>query len=148
MLADLIVQMQNELRTHSNGYVQRFEDVLGQVAALNNPDCIGPLLPFFDDDAEYDEMMFSIIHTIEKFDDSTYVRAITNHLDSFLAKSPRWAVIVHMRILNSPPTMAAYADRIKSLSNEQRQVVRKVLEAVRQKNAKFETPCKSLLAAL
>jgi 23S rRNA A2030 N6-methylase RlmJ len=88
MLFDLIVQMQNELQNHGNGYVQRFEGVLGQVATMNDPDCIGQVLPLFDDDAEYDEMMFSIIHTIERFDDATYVREIVDHLDSFFDQSP------------------------------------------------------------
>ena len=148
MLADFIVKMQNELKAHGDGYVQRFEDYLGQVAALNDPACIAELLPLLDDDAEYDEMMFSIIRTIERFDDATYVRSIVDQLGSFFAASPRWAVIVHMRILNSLPTLAAYADCIKTLPNDKRGVVRKVLEAVRKKNAKFVAPCDSLLAVI
>jgi hypothetical protein len=89
-----------------------------------------------------------IIYTIERFDDATYVRSIVDQLGSFFAASPRWAVIVHMRILNSPPTLAAYADCIKTLPNDKRGVVRKVLEAVRKKNAKFVAPCDSLLAVI
>ncbi len=146
MLSDLIVKMQEELDAHEKGYVQRFEDYLGQVAALNDPACIAQLLPFFDDDAEYDEMMFSIIHTVEHFGCPTYVKAIVDHLSSFFEKSPDWAITMHMRILNSPVTLAAYADCIKTLPNDKRGVVRKVLEAVRKKNAKFIAPCDSLLA--
>lgn len=148
MLADLVVQMQNELRTHGDRYVQRFEDILGQVAALNDPDCIGQVLPLFDDDAEYDEMMFSIIHIIERFDDATYVKEIVDHLGSFFDQSPRWAVIVLMRILNSASTKDAFADYITSLPADKRQTVRKAVEAVRRKNIKFESSCNSLLASL
>ncbi len=148
MLTDLIVKMQSELNYHGDGYVQRFEDILGQVAALNDPACIAELLPLLDDDADHDEMMFSIIHTIERFDDATYVRSIVDHLGAVFAASPRWAVIVHMRIVNSPPAFAAYADYIKTLPKEKRDVVRKVLEALRKKNAKFVSPCESLLAVV
>lgn len=148
MLSDLITKMQTELKSHDDGYVQRFEDFLGQVAALNDPACIAQLLPMFDDDAEHDEMMFSIIHTIERFNDAAYVRSIVGHLETFFAASPRWAIIVHMRILNSAPTLAAYADFIKTLTNDRQCIVRKVLEAVRRKNAKFVSKCDSLLALI
>lgn len=148
MLTDLIVKMQNELNAHSIGYVRRFEDILGQVIALNDSTCIAQLLPFFDDDAEYDEMMFSIIHSVEHFGCPTYIRAVVDHLEPFFNKSPDWAITMHMRILNSPVTTAAYADCIKTLPNEKRDVVRKVLEAVRKKNAKFVSPCESLLAVI
>lgn len=148
MLADLIVKMRNELNAHENGYVQRFEVLLGQVYELNDPACIGELLQFFDDNAEFDEMMFSIIHTVEYFDCPTYVRAVVDHLISFFEKSPGWAITMHMRILNSPITLAAYADCITTLPNEKRDVVRKVLEAVRKKSAKCVSRCDSLLAVI
>lgn len=148
MLAQLVTQLAEVLKNPSDGYVQRFEQTLGQVAALKDPKSIAALLPFFDDNAEYDEMMFSIIHTIEGFDDETYVREILENLASFYAKSPRWALIVHMRIFNSPPTLAAYEQRIKTLTDQQKQPVRHVLNAVRKKNAKFEQACSVLLAAL
>jgi hypothetical protein len=148
MLADLIVRMQNELNSHGEGYVQRSEDILGQVADLNDPACIADLLPMLDDDVEHDEIMFSIIHTIERFDDATFVRSVVDRLETFFAASPRWAVIVHMRILNSPQSFAAYADCIKTLPNKKRDVFRKVLNAVRKQNAKFVSPCDSLLAVI
>ncbi len=149
MLTDLIAKMRNELVSrHDAGYMQRFEDDLGKVAALNDPASIAHLLTFFDDDAAFDEMMFSIVHTIERFDDATYVRAITDHIDSFFSASPRWAIIVHMRILNSPQTFSAYANCVKTLPKDKRDIVRKVIEAVRQKNLKFVSPCNSLLAII
>lgn len=146
MLTDLISKMRNELTYNGDGYALRFEDTLGQVAALNDPACIAALLPMLDDDTDHDEIMFSIIHTIERFDDATYVKSIVDHLGSFFSVSPRWAVIVHMRILNSPPTFAAYADYIKGLPIDTRNTVRRVLEAVRQKNARFNSQCDSLLS--
>lgn len=103
-------------------------------------------MPLLEDDAEYDEVCFGIIHTIEAFDDATYVRAIIEHLDSFLEELPRWATIVHMRILNSPATLTAYGECIRKLTVLKRGVVQRVLEAVRQKNSKFDARCDELLA--
>ncbi len=145
MLADLIERLRGELDGRREGYVHRAEDLLGQIVVLNDPGCIAPLLQLFDDDAEYDETMFSIIHTIERFDDAAYVRAIAENLGPFLTASPRWAVILQMRILNSPSTLAAYADCVRTLPKGQQEVVRLALDAVRQKNANFETRCDSIL---
>jgi hypothetical protein len=148
MLAELISQIENELRNRHEGYVRRVDEVLAKIAALSDADCIGRLLPLLDDDAEYDEVCFGIIHTIERFDDAVYVQVIVNQIESLLEKSPRWATIVHMRILNSPATLIAYGECIRKLAVLKRGVVRRVLEAVRQKSSKFEARCDELLALL
>ena len=148
MLSELVRRLANVLQDRSPGYVQLFETVLAQIAGLNDPACIGLLLPFFDDNEQHSEMMFSIVHTIEMFEDETYVREITKHLDSFWTRSPKWAVTVHMRILNSPTTLATYTAQINSLSKAQRQTVRQVLEAVRRKDTRFDTSCTPLLTLL
>ncbi|MFO0896644.1 MAG: hypothetical protein U0836_04355 [Pirellulales bacterium] len=64
MLAGLLRKLRQELDGRHEGYVPRAEDLLGQIVVLNDPDCIAPLLQLFEDDPEYDELMFSIIHTI------------------------------------------------------------------------------------
>jgi hypothetical protein len=148
MLDGLVAELSDITRKADDGYVQRFDETLSRIVALDDRKCIGLLLPFFDDDAEYDEMMFSIVHAIERFDDETYVREIMANLATFYARSPRWAVIVHMRILNSPATLTAYEARLKNLSDPQKQVVSDVLNAVRRKNAKFDLPCNKLLSML
>ena len=84
----------------------------------------------------------------ERFDDATYIRSIVEHLESFFTATPRWAIIVQMRILNSPPTLAAYSDCVRSLPHDVRAVIRKVLENVQKKNSKFNSHCNSLLAVI
>jgi hypothetical protein len=145
---DLIAQLGDEIRDRRDNYVQRSEDILGQIAGFHDPSSIGLLLPLLDDHAEYDELMFSIIHAIESFDDDIYVREILQQLPGFLAKSPRWATVIHMRILNSPQTLAAYSAAIKTLSGPEKHAVHDVLNAVCRKNAKFESSADTLLASL
>jgi len=145
MLAGLIERLRSELRARHEGYVQRAEELLGQILVLDDPGCIAPLLQLFEDDAEYDELMFSIIHTIERFDDPIYVRFVAENLGPFLAASPRWAIILQMRILNSQSTLAAYADCVRALPKDEQDVVRQALGAVRQKDGNFGTRCDSIL---
>lgn len=142
----LLNQLTSEVAQRTAGYVQRFDSLLARISALHDPDCIGALLPLLDDDAEHDEAMFSIIHTIEAFDDDIYIREIIKHLPALFAKSPRWAAIIHYRILNSSTTLAVYSDRIRALPEAERAAVRSMLNAVR-KNAVFEPVCEALLGS-
>ena len=148
MLADLIETLRHELRSQGDGCVPRCENLLGKIAVLNDSACVAGLLPLLDDDAEHDELMFSLIHTIERFDDATYVRAITDHLGACFAASPRWIVVLHMRMLNSPSTSAAYADCIKALPKNERDIVRTILEAVQKRKPTFMASCDALLAVI
>jgi hypothetical protein len=148
MIEDLIEKMQYELSHRREGHVHRFEDHLAKVADLRDPDHIGRLLPLFDDETEFDEVMFSIIHTMENCTGAAYVREILNYLESFFAHSTRWTVVISMRIMNSPAAMAAFAHEIGSLTAKQKLAVRNVLESVRSKNAKFFDQCDSLLTVL
>jgi hypothetical protein len=148
MLDQLVRDLDDVLRNREPGYAERCEDLLAQISSLEDPRSVRLLLPLFDDEAEYDELMFSIIHAIERFDDATYVREISANLPSFVERSPRWAMIVHMRILNSPSTLAAYKERTTSLSKEQQQALSELLGALCSKNVAFRPSCDALLAAL
>ena len=91
----------------SDDFVARFEEVLAEVVELNDPTCIVLLCAFFDDSEEFDELMFSIIHTIENFDDATYASQLVKAAPRLCENSPRWASIVFMRVLNSQASTAA-----------------------------------------
>ncbi len=148
MLKDLIVELAGVLKNRDDDYVQRVENILGQISSLDDQDCIRLLLPFLDDNAEYDEMIFSIVHTIEQFDDDTYINELLTNISSLFSKSPRWTIILHMRILNSQTALDAYEARIKTLSDQQKPVVLDVLNALRKKNAKFEPVCSRLMNSI
>jgi len=145
MLPDLIQQLKQELSDRRDGHVHRSDALLERIAALNDPACIAELLPLFDDDAEFPELMFSIIHTIERFDDRTYVQTVVDELEPLFAVAPEWAVVLHVRILNSPSTLTAYSDYVRTLPQPQQDVVRQALDAVRKRNMKFAAHCDSIL---
>jgi len=148
MLEQLLLSLKDSLQRRDADYVQQFDDVLCRISALNDPACIGPLLSFLDDDSEFDETMFSIVHAIESFDDDTYVREILDNLPRLIARSPRWASIIHARIFNNPSTLAAYDQRIRTASDQQKIAVHDAVQAVRQRSLDFAPVCDALLAAL
>lgn len=65
-----------------------FETLLADVFALRTPESICPLLTLFRDNAQYDELMFSIIHGHEIFDDTAYVAEILRGALRFAKSRP------------------------------------------------------------
>ena len=64
-LSDAIQRLREVETNRDDDYAKRFEEVLASIADMHDPNSITALAEFFDDDAEFDELMFSIIHTIE-----------------------------------------------------------------------------------
>ncbi len=121
----------------SVSYVKDFEDVLARIWELGNPDCIPELVKFFDDNAEFYEMMFSIIHLIETFEDTSYVKGIIKSLPDFWNQSPEWASTIHIRILNSEHIRNLYLNEIRDIEFEKKNVLIKLLESINEENEKF-----------
>ncbi len=60
------------------------------------------LIEFLEDNYEYEEVMFSIIHTVEAIEDEKYVNSLMkNRLYSLFQKSPNWASMLLLRMVNS-----------------------------------------------
>ena len=118
-------------------YVGRFENVLASIANLNDPDSIVALAEFFDDDAEFDELMFSIIHTIEIHDDETYCRELLKAAPGLCSRSPRWASIVFMRILNSDSTRTQLVLQLRNAPAPTKDVMRNLMERINERSVEF-----------
>lgn len=136
------------LSADSDGYVIEFEGVLAEILDLKDASCIGLLLPFFDDDAEYDELMFSIIHTIEFFDDSDYVRELIDGLPGLWEQSKQWAIVLHMRILNSSTVLEAYLKALSTASDSSKEVFQEILIRIAQERTKFAQQCEEILTQI
>ena len=152
MNADLIIFI-NELnavnqKQSSNTYVTNFEYAIAEIHSLRDSDSIPLLIDFFKDDCEYDELMFSIIHTIEEFDDKTYVAKVLKKLEDFFKNSPHWAYVVHIRILNSKSTLDAYIEEVKSSTEkEQIETLRTLLTEIKAKEPELKKKVGLLLDA-
>jgi hypothetical protein len=129
-------------------FVARFENVLADIAAMNDRTCIVLLCAFFDDDAEFDELMFSIIHTIENFDDATYASELVKAAPRLCERAPRWASIVFMRVLNSPTSTAMLVDALRNGTDEQRESVYSLMRKINDVSAEFIEKTQPVLEVL
>lgn len=142
-LNELIILLQRKFIEHS---YEEIEVIIEKIREMHDSSSIELLIKFLDDDFEYDEIMFSIIHCIEDFEDSVYVKAILNAIPDFIFKSPRWASIIHMRILNNDSTLNAYVREYNlNTSYEQKMAIRKLLEAINSLDPEFSIKTASII---
>jgi len=116
----------SELRSLSKfdgEYVEKFEQVLEKIDSLDDPNSIVPLSQFFDDEAEYDELMFSLIHLIEKFDDVTYINALLEALPSLSQKAPNWCSVLLKRVNNNSNSKEVLATTLEISNAHIRQLI-------------------------
>lgn len=144
-LDQLIDSLKSVPRDRTPASFAQFEDILGRIAALDDPDCIGPLVLLLDDDESIDELMFSIVHTIEVFEDTVYVDRLFQALPALARRSPRWGRILHMRILNSEPTRTAYVERYQRGEPNEKAAARDVLTSVCECRPEFADRVNTIL---
>jgi len=141
LIKDLEIISANDKDRH---FIDNFENKLAEILASENPLLITKLLSFLRDDTDYDELMFSIIHTIESFNDEIYVKRIIDGLDELCNNSPRWASIIHIRIINSKPTLEAYISEMRKSSCSDRKLLNNLLNDIGKKGKKLEDKVKQL----
>lgn len=130
----------NELRAvDSNvpGNAAAFEALLAQIVALRTPEYIVPLLGFLQDNSRHDELMFSIIHGLEIFDDKTYVKQIIRGSVALCSESPRWASIIFMRIINSESTRVELIRQLRNAEKNAKDSIRKLMEKINDRSVQF-----------
>lgn len=148
MIEDVINHLQRHAKLENSIDVERFDATLSQVAGLNDPRAIGLLLPFFNDKCKFPEPMFSIIHTIERFDEETYIREILKALPGLWCRSPYWAKVLHFRIFNHPASCQAYQSLLALADPTIKAVAKDLLTTIRNREPKFVDVCNQMLASL
>ena len=147
-LVKKIVEDIKALDVNDSAYIEEYEILLSRIADINIPVVIEHLIPLFDDEFEYDEIMYSIIHIIEGYNDIEYCSHLLKTLPSFIYKSPRWASVVHMRIMNSKETLEEYIKVCQKASLEQKRSIKLLLEFINKEDLSFFSKTTPLLEVL
>lgn len=136
-LQKLIKELKAVDHTRGPSYVADFESILARIVELNDPSSIDQLVLFFEDNQQYDEVIFSIVHSIEVFEDQLYVARLLSVASVFCSNSPRWASIVFMRILNSEPTKRELIRQLPSAAEDAKTAIRQLMEKINSRRAEF-----------
>jgi hypothetical protein len=142
-------QLIQELRTASESQDNlRFDAVLQKIAEIDDPRLIEELTAFFNDNYEYDEILFGIVHIIEKFDLDIYISHLLRVIPSLYKRCPRWSATLLMRILNSETARLKLIDQLMtSASPEIKSSVNSLLNEINQVSPDFFVKTTAVLVA-
>lgn len=146
-LRDLLLQLEEILSKKAPSLVRDAEECLAQIVAVDDPRSIEPLLKLMDDSAP-DELMFSIVHAVERWDDEQYSDALLRSAADLLQSAPRWAQILHIRVMNSSQTSSAYFEKVAAAPPPARSAVRATLDAVAKNWPQVAAKASALLASI
>lgn len=135
-LENLINEMK-DIDLGASGSSIVFEKLLEEVVNIRTPMYIVPLLTLLNDESVYDELMFSIIHGIEVFDDEVYVSEVLRDAVNLCKKSPRWASIIFMRMLNSESTRLELIKQLRHADPLVRLSVKDLIEKIADRSVQF-----------
>ncbi|MNV06480.1 hypothetical protein D3C71_968590 [compost metagenome] len=117
--------------------MQAIDTALAEFMAFNDPSVIRPLIRLIEDSAQYDEAIFSIIHSIESFDDDVYISEALKELPYLVHKSAKWADILFMRILNSDSARECMIEKLYLVSSEIKSAVLWAVTKINERSPKF-----------
>lgn len=138
-LTEALDQLGHVVRLSGEAAVKTLDSAITDVLAFRDPACISPMLLALNDEAEFDEGMFSLIHAAESFDDEIYVRVFLRAIPNLQATSPRWASIILMRVLNNQATRDILTRMVRQESTEVKVAIRWLCEKINEKNPTFLT---------
>lgn len=117
--------------------VQAIDTALAEVMVFNDPSVIRPLIRLIEDNAQYDDAIFSILHSIESFQDDVYISEVLKELPYFVHKAPRWASILFMRILNSESARECITEKLYFVNSEIKAAVLQITKMINDGSPKF-----------
>jgi hypothetical protein len=139
---DLLKQELVSLDRRSPDFVLAFDELIEQYDCLGHPEIISLLLSYLPEGDDNDDVLFSILHVIESFDDTIYIYKILENIH-FLANNRLYsAVVIHVRIVNSEQTFAVYRKAAANISESQKKSVRVVLKELLKRSTRFSDKVK------
>jgi hypothetical protein len=117
--------------------LQKFERYLIQLHKLEDAAIIRPLLSIFRDDFHMNEVLFSVVHLIEGFDNETYIREVLAGLSELQIASIEWLGILVHRIANDEVCYKVLLRQAQSVSDQR--TITALRTAVRELKGNFKT---------
>jgi len=103
-------------RTQEN--VNFFETKVWEFVQNKDPQNIPILLNLFDDNTRSTNVMYTLVHALESYEDEVYVKEILKHIKKIQENAPFWLLGLFCEILNNKSTFMILKKKIKTSNKE------------------------------
>ena len=80
--------------------VARFDQLISQISEKRDPKYVPVLMEAFDDNTEFEEVMYSLVHAVESYPRQIYVPLLIKEIPYGLKSHPYWLERLVNRIFN------------------------------------------------
>lgn len=120
--------------------VEQFEHLLTEASDGLSISMILPLLLTLDDKCEFDEVMFGVVHAVERYPAESYFAVLVKNISAIWNNSPRWCEILHTRIINSPSSFTHFINAFLLMDSDIKALETHILKKISGKE-KFTDRC-------
>ncbi|WP_082551775.1 Imm30 family immunity protein [Massilia sp. Root351] len=147
ILKSKFLELTSAIKKNDLNSVGSIDAVLADIAKENDPSTVAVLLLSLDDNFDFDEGVFSIIHTAEAFDDQTYIPGFLATIPHLFQSSPRWASIVLIRILNHAGSKEALIKSLMQSPEPTKKAVEQLCNQINDQSTDFLSKTVAVLVA-
>ncbi len=133
MIDSALARLQAARQLDSPELVSEFVSALDQLPMPLTSEMAEALLSIFDDSTSSHDVMFDLIHQIEKSGFGVEESAVASGIAGLLQRSPWWAEVIVMRLLNYAPSRELLSESAKA-KPESRDALARLLAQIGQGN--------------
>jgi hypothetical protein len=123
-LSVLIERAQNEI---DNQFFEELDATLSEIWELGDYTCIHKIILLLDDEYEFDEVMFTLVHFVESYDLNLYVEQLLISLSDLYSKAEEWAETLLARVNNSSEAKLVLELELNKLNKNKRQELEEII---------------------
>ncbi|HEX2926306.1 MAG TPA: Imm30 family immunity protein [Ruminiclostridium sp.] len=117
--------------------IQSYEDAIINIMKSDDIKTICKMCMGFDDNTEHHEVMYSLVHALEKystkFNDESSLVELANGIINMIPHAIKWAETLNKRVLNHGPSRANFAKIISTLQVDTRMVIIDLLKDLKNR---------------
>jgi hypothetical protein len=105
-----------------------FDNAIFAMSPDSDPHLLSELLLIFEDNCEHFEVMWSLLHFVEDFDDQLGTDTLLSMTPQMLIQAADWCMLLHRRTLNNPETRKYYLEKLQQLSQQERDSIKELFQ--------------------
>lgn len=144
MTSERIEEQVRILRDQVSGVVtvepDAFDGALAQLYHMRDPAIIPALCTVFDDDFQYREMLYSIVHVMESFRLDRYISCLAKGSENLANDAPEWGRTLLIGILNNVDARNEFSSQFGNFASVQRQSFEKIATSLISVYPEFREP--------
>lgn len=138
MKDELLKKLYESRKIASDEEFKVFDETLSEISELVTEEDIPTLCNILDDLTEDEEVLFGIVHLIEKFDSQEAFNLTVIGIKNIAKSSPRWAKIILYRCLNDNFSRSMLKNALSLVdSNANEEVIRLLKQIKEEDSEKF-----------